>query len=98
VYEYVLQIDYDQYFESMAGARRDGKAQQQYYDFSLKSARAAQVGRQAGRQQGVGAWIVLGRGSTASCWQAGGVAHCSVVENACSPASPTACRTFIFHC
>ena len=27
----------------MAKARRDGKAQQQYYDFSLNSARAAQV-------------------------------------------------------
>lgn len=43
VYEYVLQIDYDQYFESLAGARKDGRAQQQYYDFSLNSCRAAQI-------------------------------------------------------
>ncbi|KAL4424061.1 hypothetical protein ABPG75_001362 [Micractinium tetrahymenae] len=43
VYEYVLQIDYDQYFETMSGARRDGRTQQQYYEFSLNSARAAQA-------------------------------------------------------
>lgn len=34
-----------QYFETMSGARRDGRTQQQYYDFSLNSARAAQVGQ-----------------------------------------------------
>lgn len=32
-----------QYFETMSGARRDGRTQQQYYDFSLNSARAAQA-------------------------------------------------------
>lgn len=32
-----------QYFESMAGAARDGRVQAQYYDFSLNSAKAAQA-------------------------------------------------------
>lgn len=43
-----------QYFETMAGARRDGRTQQQYYDFSLNSARAAQVGQ--GRRRGGARW------------------------------------------
>ena len=43
VYEFVKQVDYNQYYESMAGATIDGKTQQRYFDFSLNSARAAQV-------------------------------------------------------
>jgi hypothetical protein len=39
-----IHIPHWQYFETMRGAPRDGNVQKQYYDFSLKSARAAQVG------------------------------------------------------
>lgn len=43
VFEYVQQIDYDKYYETMRGAARDGSALKQYYDFSLNSAKAAQA-------------------------------------------------------
>lgn len=36
------QIDYNRYFESMGNP--GGKAMLQYYDFSLKACKAAQVG------------------------------------------------------
>ena len=43
VYEDVLQMDYDQYFESMSGATRSGAVLKQYNDFSLQAAKAAQL-------------------------------------------------------
>ena len=43
VYEYVEQMDYNRYFESMPGSR-GGKVEKQYNDFSLKAAKTAQVG------------------------------------------------------
>ena len=51
VYEFVKQVDYNQYYESMAGATLDGQTQQRYFDFSLNSARAAQVQWGAGGGQ-----------------------------------------------
>ncbi len=48
-----------QYFETMRGAPRDGNVQKQYYDFSLNSARAAQVCAEAGGRGGVvGLWMI----------------------------------------
>jgi hypothetical protein len=45
VYEYLKQIDYQQYYDSMGRPGSvGGQNQQQFYDFSLQAVKAAKVG------------------------------------------------------